>query len=156
MAQAAQVLAKDATQKSAAELQVVLIDLIDLGLQGKQAHWNVVGPTFRALHLQLDEVIQDSHKWADDLAERLRALGVAADGRASVIAKHSGLESLPEGIITDKEVLIRFADQLATVAARGRAGIDRLDGADKISEDILIGVVEGLEKHLWMFRAQLA
>ena len=156
MVQAAQVLAKDATQKSATELQAVLVDLIDLSLQGKQAHWNVVGPQFRTLHLELDEVVEDSRKWADEVAERLRALGIAADGRASVIAKHTGIESLPEGIIADKEVLIRASDQLAKVAARGRAGIDRLDGADKVSEDILITVVEGLEKYLWMFRSQQA
>jgi starvation-inducible DNA-binding protein len=154
MAQAAQVPTKDAKQKSTVELQTVLVDLIDLGLQGKQAHWNVVGPQFRALHLQLDEVVEDSRKWADEVAERLRALGVAADGRASVIAKRTGIESLPEGTIADKEVLIRVTDQLATVAARGRASIDRLDATDKVSEDILIEVVEGLEKHLWMFRSQ--
>jgi starvation-inducible DNA-binding protein len=156
MAQAAQVLAKDAKQKSATELQTVLVDLIDLTLQGKQAHWNVVGPQFRALHLELDEVVEDSRKWADEVAERIRALGVAADGRASVIGKFTGIESLPEGIITDKEVLIRITDQLARVAAHGRASIDRLDGTDKVSEDILIEVVEGLEKHLWMFRSQQA
>jgi starvation-inducible DNA-binding protein len=156
MVQTAQVLAKDATHKSAAELQTVLVDLIDLGLQGKQAHWNVVGPKFRALHLELDEVVEDSRKWSDEVAERLRAVGVAADGRASEIAEHSGLVSLPEGIIGDKDVLIRVTEQLATVAARARAGIDRLNGADKVTEDILIGVVEGLEKHLWMFRSQLA
>jgi starvation-inducible DNA-binding protein len=156
MPQAAQVLAKNALQKSAVELQTVLVDLIDLGLQCKQAHWNVVGPQFRALHLELDEVVEDSQKWADEVAERLRALGVAADGRASVIAKRTGLESLPEGVIADKEVLIRVTDQLATVAACGRASIDRLDGTDKVSEDILIEVVEDLEKHLWMFRSQQA
>jgi starvation-inducible DNA-binding protein len=156
MPQAAQVLAKDATQKSAVELQAVLVDLIDLGLQGKQAHWNVVGPQFRAVHLELDEVVEDSRKWADEVAERLRALGLAADGRASVIAKRTRLESLPEGTIADKEVLIRVTDHLATVAACGRASIDRLDGTDKVSEDILIEVVEGLEKHLWMVRSQQA
>jgi starvation-inducible DNA-binding protein len=156
MAQAAQVLAKDAKQKSAAELQTVLVDLIDLGLQGKQAHWNVVGPQFRAVHLELDEVVDDSRKWADEVAERLRALGVAAEGRASAIAKRTGIESLPEGTISDKEVLRYVSDQLATVAARGRASIDHLNGTDKVSEDILIEVVEGLEKHLWMFRSQQA
>ena len=77
MPQAAQVLAKDATQKSAVELQAVLVDLIDLGLQGKQAHWNVVGPQFRTLHLELDEVVEDTRKWADEVAERLRALGAS-------------------------------------------------------------------------------
>jgi len=156
MTQAAEVLAKDAKEKSAAELQAVLVDLIDLGLQGKQAHWNVVGPQFRTLHLELDEVVEDSRKWSDEVAERLRALGVAADGRATVVAKRTGIESLPEGIIADKEVLVRVADQIAKVAARGRASFDRLDGTDKVSEDILIEVVQGLEKHLWMFRSQQA
>jgi starvation-inducible DNA-binding protein len=156
MAQAAQVLAKNATQKSAVELQTVLVDLIDLGLQGKQAHWNIVGPQFRAVHLELDELVDDSRKWADEVAERLRALGVSADGRASVIASRTGLKSLPEGTISDKEVLRCVSDQLATVAARARDGIGRLDSTDKVSEDILIEVVEGLEKHLWMFRSQQA
>ncbi|MHB8501086.1 MAG: Dps family protein [Candidatus Acidiferrales bacterium] len=156
MAQIGQVLARDAVQKSATELQAALVDLIDLSLQGKQAHWNVVGPQFRTLHLELDEVVEDARKWADDVAERLRALGVAADGRPSVVAKDSGLESLPEGLIPDKEVLRQVTDLLAKAAARGRASIDRLDGSDKVSEDILVEIVESLDKHLWMFRAQQA
>ena len=154
MAAPAKVLAKDMTQQTATELQTVLVDLIDLSLQGKQAHWNVVGPQFRTLHLELDEVVEDVRKWADDVAERLRALGVAADGRANVIAKRTGLESLPEGTIADNEVLLRVTDQLATAAARGRTSIGRLDSTDKISEDILIEIVEGLVKHLWMFCSQ--
>jgi starvation-inducible DNA-binding protein len=156
MAQAGQVLAKDATQKTATELQTVLVDLIDLSLQGKQAHWNVVGSQFRTLHLELDEVVEDARRWADEVAERIRALGIAADGRASVVVKNSGLESLPEGTIAGNEVLPRVIDQLATAAARGRTSISRLDGSDKVSEDILIEVVNGLEKHLWMFRSQQA
>ena len=154
MAAPAKVLAKDMTQQTATELQTVLVDLIDLSLQGKQAHWNVVGPQFRTLHLELDEVVEDARKWADEVAERLRALGVAADGRANVIAKRTGLESLPEGTIADNEVLLRVTDQLATAAARGRTSIGRLDSTDKISEDILIEIVEGLVKHLWMFCSQ--
>jgi starvation-inducible DNA-binding protein len=156
MAQFATVLKKDTAQKTAAELQAILVDLVDLSLQGKQAHWNVVGPHFRTLHLELDEVVEDVRKWADEIAERLRALGFAADGRAGYIAKHSTLESLREGIIDDKEVLRSFSDQLATAAARGRSAIDRLDGADVVTEDILIETVQGLEKHLWMFRSQQA
>jgi starvation-inducible DNA-binding protein len=154
MAQFATVLKKDTAQKTAAELQAFLVDLVDLSLQGKQAHWNVVGPHFRTLHLELDEVVEDVRKWADEIAERLRALGFAADGRAGYIAKHSTLESLPEGIISDKDVLRSLSDQLATAAARGRAAIDRLDSADVVTEDILIEAVQGLEKHLWMFRSQ--
>ena len=154
MASPAKVLPKEMTQQTATELQAVLIDLIDLSLQGKQAHWNIVGPQFRTLHLELDDVIEDARKWADEVAERLRALGAAADGRASVVAKRTGLESLPEGIIADSEVLLRVTDQLATAAARGRASINRLDSTDKISQDILIQITKGLEKHLWMFCSQ--
>jgi starvation-inducible DNA-binding protein len=156
MAYAAQVLERDATHLSATELQAVLVDLIDLSLQGKQAHWNVIGLRFRSLHLEFDELVEDARKWSDEVAERLRALGVAADGRASVIAQHSGLESLPEGTLSDSEVLRCVANQVATVAARGRAAIDRLGGMDKVSEDILLDVVQGLEKRLWMLRSQLS
>lgn len=145
------VLANGMTQQTAAELQTVILDLIDLGLQGKQADWNVAGPQFRTLHLKLDDVVQDARMWADDVAGRMRALGVAAGGRASVIAKRMGLEPLPEGALADNEVLLRVTDQLATAAARGRTSIGRLDSIDKISEDILIEIVERLEKHLWMF-----
>jgi starvation-inducible DNA-binding protein len=144
----------DARQKCATELQAVLVDLIDLSLQGKHAHWNVVGPQFRTLHLHLDELVDDVHKWSDEVAERLRALGVAADGLASVVARDSGLESLPEGLIDDQAVLRHVTDQLATASTRARGGIERLDVSDKVSEDILIEVVAGLEKHLWMFRSQ--
>ncbi len=144
----------DAKEKCAAELQAVLVDLIDLSLQGKQAHWNVVGPQFRALHLHLDELVDDAHKWSDAVAERLRALGFAADGLASVVARGSGLESLPEGIINDQAVLRRVIDQLAMAATRIRGSIERLDASDKVSEDILIQIIAGLEEHLWMFRSQ--
>ena len=154
MAQTIQVPLIDARQKCATELQTVLVDLIDLSLQGKQAHWNVVGPQFRTLHLQLDELVDDARKWSDEVAERLRALGVSADGLASVVARDSGLESLPEGIIDDQAVLRRVTHQLATAATRARGSIERFGVSDKVSEDILIQVVEGLEKHLWMFRSQ--
>lgn len=156
MPQTAEVLAKDSKQKTATELQAVLVDLIDLSLQGKQAHWNVVGPLFRAIHLELDELVEDSRKWADEIAERIRALEFPADGRASVIVRQSELASLPEGVITDCNVLEGVGDQLVTVVARAQDSIDRLDGADKASEDLLIKVVQGVEKHLWMFRSQQA
>ena len=156
MAYTAQVLERDATHLSATELQAVLVDLIDLSLQGKQAHWNVVGLRFRTLHLEFDELVDDARKWSDEVAERLRALGVAADGRASVITGRSGLESLPEGVLSDSEVLRCVANQVAIVAGRGRLAIEHLNGVDKVSEDILLEIVQGLEKRLWMLRSQLS
>ena len=59
-------------------LQAVLTDLIELHLQGKQAHWNIVGTNFRDLHLQLDEIVDAARQFADDTAERMRALHAPA------------------------------------------------------------------------------
>src|ERR1700741_4825588 len=61
-------------------LERVLVDLIELHLQGKQAHWNVVGTNFRDLHLQLDELVDLAREASDTIAERMRALDAVADG----------------------------------------------------------------------------
>ncbi|MFC7280147.1 Dps family protein, partial [Paractinoplanes rhizophilus] len=66
--------ARDAT---ATALQQTLVDLIDLGLVAKQAHWTVTGPRFRSLHQQLDEVVDTTRTHADTIAERCAAIGVA-------------------------------------------------------------------------------
>jgi starvation-inducible DNA-binding protein len=67
-------------------LQETLVDLVDLSVLGKQAHWTVVGPRFRTLHLQLDEIVDASRQHADVVAERASALGVAPDARAATVA----------------------------------------------------------------------
>ena len=72
-------------------LQSVLVDLIELHLQGKQAHWSVVGHNVRDLHLQLDEIIDDARGFSDELAERMRALDALPDGRTETVAKDTHL-----------------------------------------------------------------
>jgi starvation-inducible DNA-binding protein len=62
-------------------LQSTLVDLLGLSLIGKQAHWNIVGPRFRSIHLQLDEVVGTARSYADTVAERAAALGLPPDGR---------------------------------------------------------------------------
>ena len=78
-------------------LQAVLVDLIELHVQGKQAHWNIVGTNFRDLHLQLDEIIDAARDFADDLAERMRALHALPDGRSSTVSKSTALAEFPHG-----------------------------------------------------------
>lgn len=70
----------------AANLQQVLVDLIELHLQAKQAHWNIVGVNFRDLHLQLDELVDAAREAGDNIAERLRALAATPDGRSDTVA----------------------------------------------------------------------
>ncbi|MCK5756417.1 MAG: DNA starvation/stationary phase protection protein, partial [Mycobacterium sp.] len=79
----------------AESLQRVLVDLIELHLQGKQAHWNVVGTNFRDLHLQLDEVVDFAREASDTVAERLRALDAVPDGRSDTVASTTSLPDFP-------------------------------------------------------------
>src|SRR5690606_24138806 len=80
-----------ASKKLGDNLQRVLIDLIELASQGKQAHWNVVGQNFRDTHRQLDEVIDAARRFSDTVAERLRALHIVPDGRSDTVAESTSL-----------------------------------------------------------------
>jgi starvation-inducible DNA-binding protein len=137
-----------------AELQEVLLVLIDLSLLGKQAHWNVVGPNFRALHLQLDELIDAWRLAADAVAERAVALGCQPDGQAATVAARSGLSSLPEGQLLDRDVIVAFTRLLTDAIGEIRKRMDALEDVDAVTADLLHGVVAGLEENLWMVRVQ--
>lgn len=134
-------------------LQAALVDLIDLSLAGKQAHWNVHGPHFRSVHLQLDEVIADVRLWSDEVAERLAALGAHPDGRAKVVSETSKVADVGAGALSDDKVIRQFAEQLSAASARIAEVLPEIE-EDLPSQDLLIGVVTGLDKHAWMFRSQ--
>jgi starvation-inducible DNA-binding protein len=136
------------------ELQAVLITLTDLSLAGKQAHWNVVGRSFRPLHLFLDEMIDSWRNAADEVAERAVALGYSPDARAQTVAESTPLDPLPEGQILDEEVIALFTSLLTTAIGDARERMDRLEDVDTVTVDLLHGVVRGLEENLWMVRAQ--
>src|SRR3990170_8525546 len=79
------------------DLQASLAELIDLSLIGKQAHWNVVGPNFRSIHLQLDEIVDTARLSSDRVAERIATLGSVAEGRSGPVAANSKLPAFPDG-----------------------------------------------------------
>jgi starvation-inducible DNA-binding protein len=138
-----------------AELQGTLVDLIDLALVGKQLHWSIVGPQFRALHLQLDELVDSWRALSDDVAERAVAIGEFPDGQADAVASSEELHRLQRGPIEDETVVRELARRIAEAAERARARMDRLGALDGASQDVLTDVVRELEKQLWMVRAQL-
>src|ERR1700710_2566083 len=80
-----------ASPELAGNLQRALIDLIELHLQGKQAHWNVIGTNFRDLHLQLDEIVDLARDSSDTIAERMRALNAVPDGRSDTVTASTTL-----------------------------------------------------------------
>src|SRR4051812_41725657 len=88
-----------------ANCQAVLVDLIEMHVQGKQAHWNIVGTNFRDLHLQLDEIIEAARTFADEMAERMRALHALPDGRSATVSKSTSLPEFPSGLINTKDAI---------------------------------------------------
>jgi starvation-inducible DNA-binding protein len=142
--------------RTAELLQETLVELIDLALQGKQAHWAVTGPLFKPLHEHLDALVDDARGWYDDVAERMAALEVVPDGRVATIASTTPLDVLPEGWLADADVVRRFVLRLDDISGRLRTRIDELADLDPISQDLLIGIGHGIEKQRWMFRVQAA
>ena len=84
-----------ASTQLSGNLQRVLVDLIELHLQGKQAHWNVVGTNFRDLHLQLDELVDFAREASDPIPERLRALDAIPDRRSDTGVGTTTLPQIP-------------------------------------------------------------
>ncbi|MFF5360480.1 Dps family protein [Streptomyces scabiei] len=135
-------------------LQESLVDLLGLSLIGKQAHWNVVGPRFRSIHLQLDEVVSTARAFADQVAERAAALGVAPDGRPETVAARFALQGPKDGWLRDTEVVRLLVEALETAIGRLRERIESVEEADKVTQDLLIAVTYELEKQRWMFEAE--
>ncbi|WP_026405517.1 Dps family protein [Actinomadura rifamycini] len=145
----------DSAQKVAGNaLQGALVDLIDLALVAKQAHWNLTGRNFKVVHEHLDEVVDFARQSQDDVAERAVAIGVNPDGRARTVADRSELPQLEAGYLADDKVVSAVTDVLAQLIGRFRERIAETDEPDPVTQDLLIGITHELEKQHWMFQAQ--
>jgi starvation-inducible DNA-binding protein len=136
-------------------LQAMLVELIDLALFGKHLHWNVVGPLFRPLHEQLDELVDSWRELSDVVAERAAALGYAPDGQAGAVAANTELKPIARGALEDHVVIRELSERLNDVADRARERMDRLGEIDAASQDVIVEVVRALEQQLWMVRVQV-
>ena len=137
-----------------ANLQAVLADLIELHIQGKQAHWNIVGTNFRDLHLQLDEIIEAARTFADETAERMRALHALPDGRSSTVSKSTVLGEFPAGLISTKDAIERIVVALEAAVGTMRKVHDEVDEEDPTSADLLHAFIAKLEQFAWMVNAE--
>lgn len=144
----------EAPERLRANLQRVLVDLIELHLQGKQAHWNLVGSNFRDLHLVIDEVVEAARELSDTVAERMRALRAVPDGRTDTVAATTSLPNFPAGEQDTREVVELISNRLSAVAARVRAVHDEVDEDDPTSADLLHQVLETTEKYAWLVGAE--
>ena len=143
-----------ASEKLAAGLQRVLVDLIELHIQGKQAHWNVVGTNFRDLHVQLDEVVDAAREASDTIAERMRALDAVPDGRSDVVAATTSLPEFPPYEQNTSEVVDLVATRVYATVGTLRAVHDDVDADDPSTADLLHQITDQLEKLAWMIKSE--
>ncbi|WP_435742122.1 Dps family protein [Nocardioides sp. SYSU DS0663] len=143
-----------ASEQLASHLQQLSVDLIELHLQGKQAHWNVVGLNFRDLHLQLDEVVDAAREFSDQVAERMRALYVVPDGRSASVAEQTSLAPFPAGEVNTAETVDLITTAIYGVTGTARRIHDEVDAEDPTTADILHVIIERLEQLAWMIDAE--
>ncbi len=147
-------LSADAQKITGEALQSALVDLIDLSLLAKQAHWNVVGRNFRSIHLQLDEVVNTARSWMDVFGERAVTIGVTPDGRASTVAEASGLSSIEPGWLKDTAVVEKFVEIYGVIIGRMRGRIAETEHSDQVTQDLFMSATAELEKQHWMLQAE--
>jgi len=131
-----------------------LADALDLALQAKQAHWNVKGPSFIALHELFDTVVAELFEHADDLAERAVELGGIAFGTARSAARTSRLVEYPLDIHSGHQHVAALSAALAKFGASSRAGIDGANAlGDADTADLFTEISRGVDKLLWKVEA---
>jgi starvation-inducible DNA-binding protein len=135
-------------------LQRTLVDLIELHLQGKQAHWNVIGTNFRDLHLQLDELVDFAREGSDIIAERMRALDAVPDGRSDTVVATTSLPRFPANEHNTTEVVDRITTRIYATVETLRSVHDAVDAEDPTTADILHAQIDGLEKLAWLIKSE--
>jgi starvation-inducible DNA-binding protein len=143
-------------QTVVATLQQNMVEVLDLSLQCKQAHWNVAGPHFIALHELFDRLHLAIVPFIDDTAERITALGGIAQGTARTIAHRSSLKEFPLERGDGTSFVAALADRFAALAKSTRAAIDHCaNTGDADSADLLTGLSRELDKSLWLLEAHM-
>lgn len=133
-----------------------LASAIDLEYQAKQAHWNVKGPRFHALHELFDAVAESVEGAVDDLAERAVQLGGTALGTVRAANKASALPEYPLDAVSGDEHVAALTEGLAAFGAQIRAGIElaaKLGDAD--TSDLFTEISREADKYLWFVEAHL-
>ncbi len=129
---------------------------IDLHAQVKQAHWNVRGPGFLAIHTLFDSVSELVEAWSDMLAERAGALGGTAHGTLQVAAARSFLVPYPHGIAGVPEHVFAVAGSLAAFGQSVREASGLATGfADADTADLLTEISRATDQQLWFVESHM-
>ncbi len=144
----------DSPPSLAVNLQRVLVDLVELHLQGKQAHWNLVGTNFRDLHLQLDEIVDTAREASDTIAERMRALNAVPDGRSDTVTATTTLPAISPAELSTTETVDLITIRIYAAVGTMRTVHDDVDAVDPSTADLLHQMIDSLEKAAWMLKSE--
>lgn len=149
-------LAESVRMKSIALLNDHLAQAIDLLLRSKQAHWNVKGPHFIALHELFDDVAEEMEEYVDLVGERVVALGGIAEGLLPLVLQRTKLGEYSLDLFEGRDHLEALSSGLATWGRLVRHAIDQTtEFGDLDTADILTEISRGLDKRLWFLEAHL-
>lgn len=147
---------KDAREEIVEILNARLADSIDLHSQAKQAHWNVKGMSFIALHELFDQAATEVDGYVDMIAERVTVLGGTAEGTVRVSAGKSSLSQYPLEITEGGDHVDALATAFADFGKRVRQNIDDISKiGDADTEDLFTEVSRGIDKMLWFIEAHI-
>ncbi len=136
-------------------LQKALSRYNDLHLTLKHVHWNVVGPSFIGVHEMIDPQVELVRGYADEVAERIAALGKSPLGTPGAIIADRTWDDYSVGRDTVQAHLAALDLVYVGVIEDTRKTIERLEELDLVSQDMLIGHAGELEKFQWFVRAHL-
>ena len=137
-------------------LNARLADSTDLMHQAKQAHWNIKGPSFIALHELFDKIVDSAEEYMDLIAERVVQLGGTAQGTVQAAVKGTSLKEYPLTISAQHDHVEALSSALAAYGKNIRHAIDQSDELhDKDSADIFTEISRGVDKYLWFVESHL-
>src|ERR1700683_2973278 len=133
-----------------------LADALDLESASKQAHWNVKGPHFIALHELFDQISDVALDQIDEIAERITSLGGTAEGTVAVAAKRSKLKNYPLSITSGRDHLLYLSTQLSVYGKSVRGAIEATaELGDADTADLFTQLSREIDKYLWFLEAHL-
>ena len=143
------------TQEVAEQLSRLLADSYTLYLKTHNYHWNVTGPMFNTLHLMFEGQYTELATAVDEIAERIRALGVIAPGSYKDFAELTEIEE-DEQVPTAEQMIANLVKGQETVARTARSLFPLVEKAsDEPSADLLTQRLQVHEKTAWMLRSML-
>jgi len=135
-----------------APLEDTLVDIIDLNIQAEQAHWTIAGRGSESLRVFLNQLIDQTRDWHDEVSLRLGVTGDSSEGYIPARAAAKPLELLPAGDLRDGELAAFLDRSIGQVAERTRACLKSFGASDPASRDLLARIVDGLDRQVRILR----